>query len=295
MSMTLAVQDQAPPELLTRELNDTLRMELGWEEVGKGLTRILMGYGLWIAGIVVGLMITLSPLIELGSKAKPGRTPVVSIGHLWAIYAGLGLISVVSIFANGMILTGLWKCLINTAERNWGRWWVFICLVSLAMGPALSFGAGFGGLSRPPQLARGAAGMEVMRYTTIGVILQLSSFGFTLLHVVSFSMFLQAAAQCMASPWHIRICNLFLAFFVPLALVSAYLAVKVTVDPSQVMKVVKPIGFVILGWGVALFFWLTMMAMVRSCILYTMSLVKTPMEYGDLEAKLQSRNWHARS
>jgi hypothetical protein len=279
--------DSRGGDLLDRDLNDILRMELGWDEVGKGLGRILFGYGVWIFGTIVGVMLALFPLVELGSKLKPER---MSIGHLWYVYAGLGLLSVSSILAQILILAGQWKCCLNASERGWARWWMFICLVTLAMGPAMSLGSQLGGLQRAPELARGAAALHQMKYTTVGVVLQVTSYGMGMLYVIAFCLFLQAAAQCMQSRQHVTMVNLFLAFFVPLSCVTGYLTVRLTVDPTQITKMVKPLAFVGIGWAASLFLWLIMIALVRSCIIKTMKRVRNPMEYSLLEAPAAPRS-----
>src|SRR5262245_27307214 len=105
--MSIAVHETAGDELLQRDLNDLLRMETGWEDVGKGLTRILFGYGVWIIGTVIGTMLVLSPLFALGAKLRLDR---LGVGHMWAMYAGAGLTSIAGLMGNGLILTGQWKC-----------------------------------------------------------------------------------------------------------------------------------------------------------------------------------------
>jgi hypothetical protein len=278
--MSIASPEMVRGQVLARELNDTLRMELGWEEVAKGLTRVLCGYGVWVVGGVMGVVLALVPLLEMGTKFRPDK---LTVAHMWYMYAGLGLVSVASLFANGLILAGQWKCVLNASERGWARWWMFLCLVTLAMGPALSIASTFGGLQKAPELARGMNGLQQVRYTTVGIILQLTSYGFGILYVVSFCLFLQASADCMRSWKHVRLVNLFLSFFVPLAVVTAYLAVRITVDPTQITKLGKPLMFVGLGWVVSFFSWLLLMALVRGCILQTMGLVRNPLEYSNLQ------------
>lgn len=276
------VAETAPTDFLDRELNDTLRMEVGWDEVANGLGRILIGYGVWILGTVIGVVVTLTPLFELGAKLKPGR---LAIGHLWCVYAGLGILAISSLIAQGLILTGQWKCALNASERGWARWWMFFCLVSLLMGPALSLGSQLGGLQRGPEIARGAAGLEQIKFTTAGMVLQIASYGMGTLYVVAFCMFLQAAAQCMEARQHVLMVNLFLAFFLPLSVLTGYLTVKITMDPFQLPKLIKPLALSGLGWVASIVLWLGMIALVRSCIKNTMRLVRNPMEYSLVEAR----------
>src|SRR5262249_43623079 len=79
---------------LDRDLNECLTIELGWKEVAKGLTKILVGYGIWIVGNVFGLLLVLMPLIQAGFKMNSAR---FGLGQMWMFYAGLGILSVVGI------------------------------------------------------------------------------------------------------------------------------------------------------------------------------------------------------
>src|ERR1700694_20644 len=93
-------------DILDRELNDCLRVETTWKEVAQGLTKILLGYGMWVLGDLIGLALVLMPLFAVGFKLEAR----LSIGQLWCFYAGLGILSVVGIICCGVVLSGKWKC-----------------------------------------------------------------------------------------------------------------------------------------------------------------------------------------
>lgn len=265
-------------ELLDRELNDCLRSELTWKDVAEGLTKILTGYFIWIAGNLFGLMLVLMPLIQVGFRIQTAR---LGIGQLWMFYAGLGIISLSGLFACGTILTGKWRCILGASERNGCRWLMFFCMASLFMSVALSVLSSLAGVKVQPEFHRGVVGFQQMRFSTVGVIYNLCTVGLSMAYTCAFALFLRAAAQCMDSRWHVRMVDLFLAFFVPLTLATVYLIYKQLTSQELLLK---PFLLVGAGWVVCYVFWLTMIALVRSCILKTIKRVREPMAYTTVAA-----------
>jgi hypothetical protein len=263
--------------VLDRQLNDCLCVELGWKDVASGLTKILVGYTIWIFGNLFGLGLVLMPLIEVGFKLDSVR---MRIGQLWMFYAGLGILSVVGMISCGVIMGGKWRCVIHAPERNSCRWLIFLCLATMAMTAALSILSSLAGLKVQPEFGRGVAGLTQARFTTVGVILNVATIGLSMLYTCSFALFLRAIAQCMDSRWHVRMVDLFLSFIVPLTLASAFLILKVVTGEMQMMK---PLLYVGLGWVACFIYWLVMIALVRSCILKTVERVRAPMAYGDMD------------
>jgi hypothetical protein len=267
-------------DMLDKDLNECLRVETSWKEVAHGLTKILMGYGIWIVGNLLGLALVLAPLLEVGFKLETK----LRIGQLWMFYAGLGILSVVGIFACGMVMAGKWRCALSAPERNGCRWLMFLCLTSMALAVGLSFLSSVSGLKVQPEFSRGVAGLWKVRYSPAGVIFNVASMVLSVLYTCSFALFLRAVAQNMDSRWHVRMVDLFLSFFVPLTLASGYLTYKV-VDGDQ--KMIKPLLFVCLGWALCFLFWLLMIALVRSCILRTVVRVRDPMAYSAMTQERQ--------
>ncbi len=115
MQTTLKYEIVHDPEA---EFNERLRMELGWGDVAKGLMQVLMGYGVLIAGTVLGvgliaLAIYSNVVEELARKnAKPSN------GSLWQLYLGLGILSITGIISYGIIVGGQFKCLLHAPERH---------------------------------------------------------------------------------------------------------------------------------------------------------------------------------
>jgi hypothetical protein len=271
---------------LNRELNDHLLVEMGWPEVAKGLTRILVGYGIWIGGNVLGLTLVLLPLIEVGFKID---SPRLRLGQLWMFYAGLGILSVVGLIAFGFILGGKWRCLISASERHGCRWLMFLCMATMAMSLALSILSSVSGMRIQPEFSRGVAGFSQVRFTTAGVLFNLASALLSMAYTCTFALFLRAVALCMGSRWHVRMVDLFLSFFFPLAIATGYLAYKLA---SGDFTIINPLLFLGAGWIICFLFWLTMIFLVRCCVFKTIERVRAPMAYSDMdEAALQKRKF----
>jgi hypothetical protein len=270
--------------LLDRQLNDCLTVELGWAEVAKGLTKILVGYGIWIMGSFFGLMLVLMPLIESGFKIESTR---LRLGQLWMFYAGLGLLSIIGMLSFGIIMGGKWRCIISASERNGCRWLMFLCLASLAMSMALSVLSSVSGMKVQPEFSKGVIGLGRARFTSAGIIFNLGSVALSMAYTCTFALFLRSVAQCMDSRWHVRMVDLFLSFFVPLALASVYLIYKVLTTDQNVLKLLL---LVAVGWVACFIYWLVMIVLVRSCILKTLARVREPMAYSAIvQAKAPRR------
>lgn len=274
------------PQLLHRELNNLLLHEPGWPEVGKGLGKLLMGYALWIGGAVVGIALMVIPLLEVGAKADLTR---LEVHHFWMFFGGAGIISLTGLFSYFMIFGAQVKCALSAPER-WGtRMFMFLVLTCMAMGPVLSLVSWASGLDRPPDLQRGVAGLQHVRYTQIGMILQMASVLLGMCYTGFFALFLRGTALCMGSPGHVRMVDFFLSLFLPLTMVSGYLGLQISKVErlSELERFLKPLMFVGLGWVVCFVFWLVVVVAVKFLIDNTMTMVRTPMEYSTATAAVK--------
>jgi hypothetical protein len=263
-------------QLLDRELNECLTVELGWTEVAKGLTKILIGYGIWVAGTVFGMILVLAPLIQAGFKLEHTR---LGTGELWMFYGGLGVLSVIGIFSVGIIMGGKWKCMINAPERNTCRWLMFLCMAALAMSWAFSLLSSISGVKVAPEFSRGVIGLGRMRFSTAGMIFNITSVGLSTVYICCFVLFLRAVAKCMDSRWLVRLVDLFLSLFVPLNLATAFVTYSVLTRDQQMIRFFPFIG---LGWVACFVFWFVMIALVRRSILKTLERVRDPMSYSSV-------------
>src|SRR5439155_1699399 len=111
---------------LDADLNELLAQERGWAEVGAGLTRILLGWGVLVVGISGGIgLLVLSAFL-----AKPGM--------YWAFFVGLAALGTCGTFSWWTVLSGLLRCLLHSPERLGVRWFIFVCMLCLAIGPILN-------------------------------------------------------------------------------------------------------------------------------------------------------------
>ena len=102
-------------QLLDRDLNECLTVELGWPEVAKGLTKILIGYGIWVAGVFFGAGLVLAPLVQANFKLEHTR---LGIGEMWMFYGGMGILSVISIISFGIIMGGKSRKCVSQRSRT---------------------------------------------------------------------------------------------------------------------------------------------------------------------------------
>lgn len=277
-----------PPQLLHRDLNNLLLHEPGWPEVSKGLSRLLMGYALWVGGALFGTFLMVLPLLEVGLKADLTR---LEAHHFWMLFGGAGIVSLSGLFAYFMILGAQVKCALSSPER-WGtRMFMFLVLTCMAMGPVLSLISWAAGLDRPPNLRGGVAGLQHMRYTQIGMILQLASLALGMAYTGCFALFLRGTALCMGSPQHVRLIDFFLSLFVPLTMVTGYLALQFSKVErlSEAERFLKPLLFVGVGWVLCFVLWLVLVVAVKILIDRTMRMVRTPMEYSTALTGLRQR------
>ncbi len=79
-------------------------------------------------------------------------------------------------------------------------------------------------------------------------------------YTCTFALFLRSVAQCMDSRWHVRMVDLFLSFFVPLAMASVYLAYKLLTSENNVLSMALLVG---VGWIACFVYWLVMIVLVR--------------------------------
>src|SRR5262245_34815760 len=135
----------AAENLLETELNERLRMETGWEDVGKGLSQILFGYLTLVLGIGIGVGLIVLSVGNMGHQ--PGRPPGrPSMASLWQLYIGLGVLSVVGLLSYLFILAGQFRCMLGAAERHGARWFMFACITCLLIGPGLNIASGIAGV-----------------------------------------------------------------------------------------------------------------------------------------------------
>src|SRR2546423_1018145 len=92
------------------------RVELGWQEVGSGLLRIVMGYSLSAVSVIVGL-----GLILLVTPLHDNEETLLEMKRNQAdlmVLAGLGVMGLAGMLSYAWIMMGNWRCLMHAPERN---------------------------------------------------------------------------------------------------------------------------------------------------------------------------------
>jgi hypothetical protein len=257
---------------LSPELNQRLRMEVGWQDVGKGLTQVVMGYLVGFVGTAIGVGLVLLALYGMGDNVS--RTQKPSLVSLWQFYIGLGILSVIGLIAYVFILGGQFKCIMGAAERHGARWFMFLCITSLIIGPAFHLASGIGGLRAYPELRRGAAALQDLQLTEVGKWMQLAGFAISLLYPLFFLLFLRAIARCMHAQGYVSFINVYLIFAAVLTAATAFFIY----NPAYFAK--RPLEMVLLGggWLVSLIVYVITILLIRVCIYTTTERIRSPLD-----------------
>jgi hypothetical protein len=262
---------------ISRELNERLRMETGWNDVVSGLGKVLLGYLIFIIGAIVGTGLIVGSAVSwiFAEGARAGGLP--PMGAIWMLWIGLGILSVVGTWGYLTIIAGQWMCLHGASERHGARWMMFFCLTALLAIPALDIASGIGGnMQRGPDLNRGAIGFREMRFTKMARFMQLASAASGLMYSVFFLLFLRAVARCHASPAHVALVNLYLIFVAGLVAVTvgvAFLGLRGKLPPG-----LDPVLWLGGAWVVCFLFYLFLIGAIRSCITRSLARVKSPLD-----------------
>ena len=263
---------------ISQELNERLRMELGWTDVASGLTRVLVGYLVMFLGVVIGVtLVVLSAFPGLFGEGvtRPGGT--LSIGSMWLLYIGLGILSIIGTFGYGLIMGGQWSCLQGASERHGARWLMFFCLTTLFAGPGLNAMACIGGgMRHGPDLQRGARTFAELQFSARARYMQLAGATATALYTVLFLLFLRAVAQCHASRAHVTLVNFYLVFVGTLIAITIY--VGYLSFRGQIKEDSDPRLWVLGAWGVCLLFYLFLIGSIRACVVKSLNRVRSPLE-----------------
>lgn len=263
----------AVEEPLNRELNERLRMEVGWEDVGKGLTKVLVGYLVVFVGTAVGIGLVILALHTLGPNVHRNRTP--PLGSLWQFYIGLGILSVIGLISFVIILGGQLRCMLGAAERHGARWFMFLAITALIIGPAFHIASAIAGLRSFPDWKRGAMILDELQLTELGKTMQLVGLGIGLLYPMFFIFFLRAIALCMNSRGLVMFVNLYLLLAASLTAATGYFIL------NPMVFVRNPLALLIIGggWIVSTIVYVVVILLIRVCIYQTMERIRSPLEY----------------
>jgi hypothetical protein len=172
--------------------------ELGWSDVGSGLSRILLGFLCSVLTTALGAGIIL--LVVLGPKM--GMITKISKNAVDAfVLIGGGVIIIGSLFSYGLVLVGKWRCLSYAPERGGAKWWMFACILCLLAGPGLNAiaSSGAGGTQNYKELGNGREGLANIQFQGVNGVMQLASAAISLASTLFFVMFLRTVGVCIGS------------------------------------------------------------------------------------------------
>ena len=178
------------------EFNERLRMEIGWGEVAKGLSQVLIGYAALFIGVAVGVGLVVIALFGLGDELiKKGAKP--SNATFWQLYLGLGILSVIGLISYRIIVGGQFKCMLYAPERNGTRWFMFLCIACLFLGPAFEAASGIASWQAIAELKKNPGNLQEFRLNPLVQRLHLVAFALSTLYPLCFTLFLRAIAVCL--------------------------------------------------------------------------------------------------
>jgi hypothetical protein len=248
-----------------------LLAEFGWHRVANGLGRILLGYAIWILGLVGGIA---AIVYYIQSQEGAGQHPKKSFDA--GVFLGLGFLAVVSLFSYGLIISGKWRCLMNAPERFAAKWLMFGCLFCLIIGPSMNvfLSVAGEGSANVRHLQKGKAGLANIEFTSATVMMQLASIGLTVASTTFFVLFLRAAALCFQSQACVWLVNLYLMFtclLVGVTVQSILGMSKAVANPELLMLLLG-------GWFIWGLWYLVAIVSVRSMIIQGLSNVRSPLD-----------------
>lgn len=260
------------PEL---DLNDRLRMEKGWGEVGEGLSKVLFGYAVLIAGVTLGvgmILISVNGLAETGVQkaAKPSNF------SLWMFYLGGGILSVIGVITYSIIVGGQFKCMMGAAERNGARWFMFMCIACIFFGPAFEFASGVSNWETMRELRKNPHAMSEIKLNPMGQWLHLIGFCISMLYPLCFLLFLRAVAVCLHADAHVMVINVFIALALVMVAATGFL---LYLHPPGGKPIPPPQALMVAGgWGVLLLLYIGIIFVMRGCIYTTIGQVRSPLD-----------------
>jgi hypothetical protein len=252
--------------------NNPLRIEYGWREVGKALTKILLGYFIWVVGGIGGACLFVVALRgrELDILPRNGSKNLIDT----LIIVGALLMGAASLVSYGMVMVGKWRCLMSAPERRAAKWLMFTCMLCMLVGPVVNvlFSVGGGGADNIRALKKGQDGVEDVKFEATGAIMQLVGLAISLSSTVLFVLFLRAVASCFNSKILVNGIHLYLLF---LALLIGGTVQVSLLGPRALMKpdVLMLLG---LGWLGFVVGYVLIIIATRICISNGLSRVQSP-------------------
>jgi hypothetical protein len=259
--------------------------ETGWEEVSKGLLRILFAHLLLIGTIALFIFV----LVFVGTEvdlANPGNK-VTSL--LVVAMVGSALVFGMALISAGMIVYGQWRCLMFAPERGGAKLLMFGVLFCTITGPALSTSFALSQWGTPPApaikqrkvTATDAAMQRAEFYrdnltaqTTSGYV-ELACVGLGALANLMFILFLRAVASCWDDRLRVLMVDLYLGFVLLLYGAGVYLFLC---NPQLILQEPQYLLLLGVGWVVGFVWYLFLLLLISTGILYGVANKRSPLD-----------------
>jgi hypothetical protein len=271
--------------LLATRAEGELQAETGWEEVSKGLMRILFAHLLLIGTIVLFIVV----LVFAGSGmdvANPGSkvTTLIVVGMV-----GLALVFGMALISAGMIVYGQWRCLMFAPERCGAKLLMFGVLFCTITGPALSISFGFSKWGTPPPPAVKPKKLTVTdacmnraefyrdnltAQTTTGYV-ELACAGLGVLANLMFILFLRSVARCWDDRLRVLLVDLYLGFEILLYLGGVYLFI---INPQLALDEPQYLLLLGAGWVFSCLWYLFLLLVISAGVSFGLANKRSPLD-----------------
>jgi hypothetical protein len=251
-----------------------LRLEAGWFDVAKALTRVFLGHLVIVGGTIIGIGIVVLVALSLAESARKS-TKTVNIAFEFACWGGLGFAFLSVLYGYGMIFVGQWRCLKNAPERCGAKWLMLACITCLLMGPALNTMCSLGGVQEAPQFRKGPGEFKLPQFSPSVRNMQIAGTGIGMLSQLLFLWFLRSVARCFGDEGrmlHVTVFVIVQALLFGAVIYVGFFELELLFEPTVL------IGLGI-GGTIAFFWYLYLLVSVRRCIIEGMEYTHSPL-YG---------------
>jgi hypothetical protein len=267
-----------------------LRFELGWKDVASGLAKILFGYFLIVAAVMllVFMLVFVAFNTVAASNAKGANVVAqANIANMWTLGLGCAVLFLLSLYTYIQILTGKVRCAIHAPERCGARWFIFVCILTIIVGPVMgaidsvsvSMDASSAKKQKEMQRILQDSGPEnadavvtVLRSQI--TVTQIASILISMCTSIFFVLFLRSIGSCFAERRLIVLADLYLGFTVMLMGFTIFLIYFAGFNQSTLLI----LGALILGGLASLAWYVGLLIYTRILILTKLENLRSPLE-----------------
>ncbi len=232
------------------------RQDSGWAELSDGMRQVAVGWGLLLAGSVLG-----GTVLWLGTAGYAYVQRWGNTAERGAILLlGVVILGLSAVMGSGSILVGQWRCLMHAPERKRAKELMLVCITCVFVGSLLTVVAPFlGGVLNYQTLQQGISvqglnGLERFRIFRGEKLLALVGVSLFLLGCLLFTQFLRAVADCLQRQSSVRNSDFFTLFMGVLVggTAVAFLCVPEFTFRSNLLQAVAACWLLGIAWHVAL-------------------------------------------